>query len=44
MTKQESETKRELRFVCPECGANSLCSKATGYLDIDHVYDDGVLT
>lgn len=44
MTKQESEKKRELRFVCPECGANSLCSEASGYLNIDHVYENGVFT
>ena len=38
----ETQDFRELKFVCPKCGANSLQAEASGYLDIDHVYDDGV--
>ena len=41
---QETRITRELRFVCPECGGNSLYAEASGYLDIDHVYDDNVFT
>ncbi len=38
----ETKDFRELKFVCPKCGASSLCAEASGYLAIDHVYDDGV--
>jgi predicted RNA-binding Zn-ribbon protein involved in translation (DUF1610 family) len=40
----EFKKMRELRFVCPKCGGNSLTAVASGYLDIEHVYDNGVFT
>ncbi len=39
---QETREPRELMFVCPICKGNSLRAEASGYLDIHHVYDDGV--
>lgn len=36
---QETKKLRELKYVCPKCGANSLRAEASGYLDIDRVYD-----
>lgn len=39
---QEAKEFRELKFVCPQCGANSLRGEASGYLHINHVYDNGV--
>jgi predicted RNA-binding Zn-ribbon protein involved in translation (DUF1610 family) len=40
----ETESSRELRFVCPECGSNSLWAYSQGRLEIEHVYDSGVIT
>ncbi len=41
---QETKKSKELRFVCAECGANSLCAYSQGSFDIEHVYDNGVIT
>ena len=40
----EFKKTRELRFVCPECGSNSLRAWTSGMLEILHVYDNGVFT
>lgn len=40
----ETESSRELTFVCPECGSNSLWTYSQGCLEMDHVYDSGVIT
>ncbi len=40
---QGNRKSKELRFVCPECGSHSLCAYSQGSLDIDHVYEDGVI-
>ncbi len=41
---QETEKSKELKFVCPACGANSLRAWASGHLDIDAEYDNGLFT
>lgn len=41
---QETKDFRELKFVCPKCGANSLRAEVSGYLDIEHVYESGLFT
>jgi hypothetical protein len=38
----EIEKTRELKFKCPGCESNKLRASAAGWLEIDHVYDDGV--
>jgi ribosomal protein L37AE/L43A len=40
----EIEKTRELKFKCPECGSNKLRASAAGWLEIDHVYDNGVFS
>lgn len=40
----EIERPRELKFKCPECRSNELIAAVAGWLEIDHVYDDGVFT
>ena len=43
MTRHESEKRRELRFVCPKCKSQSLCTRNEVEIEIDHVYEDGGL-
>jgi len=44
MMNNETKEPRELRFVCPECGGNKLIAAVAGWLEIDHVYDNGVFS
>jgi hypothetical protein len=41
MTRNESDERRELRFVCPECGHDGLQTLNESSIEVDHVYDDG---
>jgi len=38
---QETENKRELRFVCPKCGNDWLQTRGERYMVVERVYDDG---
>jgi len=40
---QKNESPRELKFVCPKCGSNSLWAHASGCLEIKHVYENSVI-
>jgi hypothetical protein len=40
----EIESPRELKFKCPESESNKLIAAVGGWLEIDHVYDNGAFT
>jgi hypothetical protein len=39
---RENNRKRELRFVCPECGCeDTLCASYQCWVEVEHIYEGG---